>query len=756
MAGRNYAVLIGINQCDDRRLKPLRYAEKDCFDFKELLARKSLSAFAPEDVRVLAGADATKDNIEEVLYRTLVTNAQSDDKVLVYFSGHGFIAGEHDLAYLGTHDVNIDNILRNPNQGLRMGGLHDDVLMKSRARHVIFILDCCHSGALTPNSGSSRGAHQDLVGREFFSTSSGKIAIFSCPPDSVCRESPSLRNGIFTHFLLRGLRGEAAEPHSGDVTTDSLLAFVRAKVPDDQPPGSCGQIYGRIVLTSPGKKPDRTDSTTISRRPTEAELSMAIAPLRNPLDSYVIFVDELIAKLKAEDAADHECLDRRVLEVLRTVSKAEFLFLLRFDRASKDYVVKARSEIQCHSQDVGSFKETAFRRAIDIVDKALIKTVNRHNISCDWDDPAGGRKRLVIIPLISSTVSKEFMVVYGIDQQSSLLDDACCNIFRALYSSTLSLTRLNPSAVKAAVLDNMKKDFSHVPLSMYDARFALFEERLRELTIHFQPVIRLQLNSPSIHGWEALARDPCTQLAPADIFHSAQLWGRRFLVELDTSLSRLALLRYREARTEARLMRRQSDAQDLSINVYPSSLLSDKYFETLREAIDESGLPGENVTLELLEKEALPDEARDLKAYRARLAQYSRELQVTFGIDDFGVAHSSIQRLARLGIRHVKLDRELLHVESPEHAIKFVIDMISDNCTAPVKVIVEGFDGKGRIDLGHLYRLGVRYIQGYDFGKAGANLYRMEEKEVSYINNLLIASQGHGAPIDHHRQDQVR
>jgi len=67
----------------------------------------------------------------------------------------------------------------------------------------------------------------------------------------------------------------------------------------------------------------------------------------------------------------------------------------------------------------------------------------------------------------------------------------------------------------------------------------------------------------------------------------------------------------------------------------------------------------------------------------------------------------------------------------------------SDNCirkSGAVKVIVEGFDGTGSLDVGRLYALGVRYIQGYSFGKAGANIYRMEEKEVSYINDLLIES----------------
>ena len=738
MPGKNYAVLIGIDEYADRRLKPLRYAEKDCRDFSQLLSDRSLSAFAQEDITVLTGSEGTKVNIEKALYTAVVKKRSAEDRVLVYFSGHGFIAGAQDLAYLATHDVNISDLLDNPNQGLRMDRLHDDILLRSPAGQVLFILDCCHSGALTPNMGGTRGAHESLVSREFFSTGKGKLAIVSCPPDSVCRESTDLKNGIFTHFLLRGLRGEATESGTGEVTVDSLLAFVRAKTPSDQPPGSYGQAYGRIVLTSPGQRLD-TSSQTIRRHGSERPASsIVIASLGNPLDTYIPFIDTLVARLSEETAHSQGYLDRRILEILRQVSVAEFLFLLRFDTEKKEYVVKAHSEIDSRFAS-SEWMECAVNRAVDAVDGVVIPKRIRHSVRSPCESSTRAQKHFIVIPVGSAAASNEYLVVYGIEGESFLLNDAYCNILRALYAATQSLTSLKPKSIKAALLDNLKRDFSHVPLSMYETRLSLFKERLRELTIHFQPVLRLEVKSSYICGWEALARDPSTQLAPTDIFQAAQIWGRHFLVELDICLARCALGRYRAALREAR-MQRPYEIQDLSINAYPSSLMRPAYFESLHDALKENGFSGRNVVIEILEKEAVPEEARDLKTYRSRLERISRELHVTFGIDDFGVGHSSIERLAQLDVQYVKIDRELLHLESTRHAIKFVLDMVSFGRMSPVKVIVEGFDGSGKIDLKELYGLGIRYIQGYAFGKAGAHLYRIKKEEVSYLEGLLQAA----------------
>ncbi|MGH7250865.1 MAG: hypothetical protein ACREIK_03330, partial [Nitrospiraceae bacterium] len=44
-------------------------------------------------------------------------------------------------------------------------------------------------------------------------------------------ESDKHRHGLFTYYLLRGLRGEADANHDGEVTLGELTAFLRESVP---------------------------------------------------------------------------------------------------------------------------------------------------------------------------------------------------------------------------------------------------------------------------------------------------------------------------------------------------------------------------------------------------------------------------------------------------------------------------------------------------------------------------------------------
>ena len=48
-------------------------------------------------------------------------------------------------------------------------------------------------------------------------------------PDELAWESAGMRNGVFTHYMLRGLRGEVAQP-DGTVWLSELFGFVSRRV----------------------------------------------------------------------------------------------------------------------------------------------------------------------------------------------------------------------------------------------------------------------------------------------------------------------------------------------------------------------------------------------------------------------------------------------------------------------------------------------------------------------------------------------
>jgi len=75
----SWAVIIGINDYDVDRIPPLRYAVNDA---------RSMD-FPPERMIVLLNQQATKAGIERVLGDQLRHQMSSNERLLVFFAGHG-------------------------------------------------------------------------------------------------------------------------------------------------------------------------------------------------------------------------------------------------------------------------------------------------------------------------------------------------------------------------------------------------------------------------------------------------------------------------------------------------------------------------------------------------------------------------------------------------------------------------------------------------------------------------------------------
>lgn len=124
------------------------------------------------------------------------------DFALFYFSGHGY------LDDVGGYIVPVDT-----QQGdeLSMDWIVS-LASQSKAKEILFILDCCHAGALS-NSPSGRGGHAFVQMRK------GMTILAGTTHDDVAREWKG--RGIFNRILVDGLNGAAADL-LGNVTAASL------------------------------------------------------------------------------------------------------------------------------------------------------------------------------------------------------------------------------------------------------------------------------------------------------------------------------------------------------------------------------------------------------------------------------------------------------------------------------------------------------------------------------------------------------
>lgn len=135
----NRAYVIGVNDYSNG-IPPLRTAVADAMRLGELLER-----FHGYNVRSFPrDAAPSRDNMRNLLYKTLPEEVSGDDRVFFYFAGHGIALDGKDgpEGYLIPEDANRDD----RNSFLSMTELHD-ALSELPCRHLLLVLDCCFAGA---------------------------------------------------------------------------------------------------------------------------------------------------------------------------------------------------------------------------------------------------------------------------------------------------------------------------------------------------------------------------------------------------------------------------------------------------------------------------------------------------------------------------------------------------------------------------------------------------------------------------------
>jgi tetratricopeptide (TPR) repeat protein len=218
---RSYALVIGISKYQNLAAgQQLQYAERDAEDIYSVLISPEGGNFRAENVRTLIGAKATLANIRRELEEWLPSAAKEEDRVLVYFAGHGFVAGGQ--AYLAPYDIVPDQIARTAYPMATLGA----VFGKIRAKWKVLLTDSCHSGAVSPD------ADVQTINRSLIDLTRSVFSLTASRDRERSFESPDWGggHGIFTYYVVRGMEGEADENRNGVVTADELSEYVRRNV----------------------------------------------------------------------------------------------------------------------------------------------------------------------------------------------------------------------------------------------------------------------------------------------------------------------------------------------------------------------------------------------------------------------------------------------------------------------------------------------------------------------------------------------
>lgn len=236
-----YAVIVGVVEFQDPEIPPLQLSVKDATDFYNFLKERE-SMFASMHLNLLVNEKATRANITEAL-RNRLRSAEKDDVVIIYLSGHGAVdALMTNEFYFVTYDTRRTNLF---GTALLM---NDKNLFKGIAsERCLLLADACHSGGFTP--GLEKGVKSAQLHLSLFEGVRGRIGIASSRPEEQSYERPVFGNSVFTHFILKGLRGEAVtERKSGIVSVRSLFEYVAKSTRQATDGGQNPQLFNAEMV----------------------------------------------------------------------------------------------------------------------------------------------------------------------------------------------------------------------------------------------------------------------------------------------------------------------------------------------------------------------------------------------------------------------------------------------------------------------------------------------------------------------------
>jgi len=259
----HWAVVVGIGNYEHAGIPRLKYAVRDADAVYQTLI--GAAGFKPSNVLLLTDFTERKPTLKNIKYALgtfLARAAKKDDTVLIFFAGHG--APEADprglerdglAKYLIPSDADPDDLF---STALPMDDLQA-IFGRIESERIVAFLDACYSGAAGGRTFSprrTRGTAVDDLFLERLTRSKGRAIVTASRPSEVSIELPDLNHGIFTYYLVEGLRGAADLNRDGIVTLQELYEYLEQEVTNKsravgstQHPVMKGELEGVLPLT---------------------------------------------------------------------------------------------------------------------------------------------------------------------------------------------------------------------------------------------------------------------------------------------------------------------------------------------------------------------------------------------------------------------------------------------------------------------------------------------------------------------------
>lgn len=226
------ALVVGISNYKNLPMeKQLEYASDDAMGFYNFLKSRP-DVIKPQNIISLFNEEATNEiRIKSILYNLIVKESEKNDLVIIYYAGHGDIQNLNssaDEGFLLLHDVSRDGDYMAPgNDVISISEIQKYISMAPEGVKVLLITDACHSGKLVSNEDAAQKVLSSLV-KDWENTY--KLVSSQVNQTSYESEKWGGGHGVFTYYLLYGMKGLADENEDNNLQFFELYDFVKENV----------------------------------------------------------------------------------------------------------------------------------------------------------------------------------------------------------------------------------------------------------------------------------------------------------------------------------------------------------------------------------------------------------------------------------------------------------------------------------------------------------------------------------------------
>jgi diguanylate cyclase (GGDEF)-like protein/PAS domain S-box-containing protein len=361
--------------------------------------------------------------------------------------------------------------------------------------------------------------------------------------------------------------------------------------------------------------------------------------------------------------------------------------------AGDELLVEATARLQARLQEVDTLARIdgdqflillenidSAERATDLANVLIADLSHSFTLTAHRDAAVGGSIGISFFPEDGATADLLLQHAHAALTQSKRSGGGCSSLYSAPLTKAAS-DRLELVASLRRALDN------------------------REFELHYQPLVRVADRRTT--GAEALLRwripgDAC--VSPALFIPTAEETG--LIVPIGDWALRAACRQMRTWRETG------LDVETIAVNLSPIQFRDGLLVSRVRNALEECGLPGECLELEITEG-ALMEASPEIEAKLDEL----RSLGVRLAIDDFGAGYSSLAYLKRFPIHTLKIDRSFIRdVQAGGADSQITTAILSLGNALGLRVLAEGVETEGQ--LAFLRQHGCDSAQGWLFAPA--------------------------------------